>query len=216
MIRVGIIGTIGVGKSSFIDYLKATLIEKNKKVISFGEPSIIHGNINHMLGRFYKNTARWAYPLQLGISAAHEAIYTEISELESEKADYDIAIVDAPYSSYIYCNIHKKNGRLTEEERVAIDNISKDFYFDYIILLEESADETIKRIKKRSRKEEKLDDLSYMYEHIEDFKLFRQGYLNEYFANSTFIHLKDMPYIGGEEYNVILNSLADRIIRGEN
>jgi len=215
MIRVGIIGTIGVGKTSFIEYLKNALVERNKRVISFGEPSIIHGNINRILGKFYKDTNRWAYSLQLGISAAHEAIFTEIEETEEKENDYDVAIVDAPYSSYIYCNIHKKNGRLTEEERVNIDNVSRDFHFDYIILLEESADETIRRIKKRSRKEEKLDDLSYMYEHIEDFKLFRKGYLDKYFSDSEYIHLKDMPEIGGEQYKEIIDSLANTIVKGE-
>jgi len=212
MIRLGVIGTIGVGKSTFIERLSHALSDIDILNKTFGEPSIIHGNLNEILRKFYLDTKRWAYPLQLGITAAHEAIYTEIEEMESKADQCQVAIVDAPYSSFIYCNIHAKAGRLTEAERKAIDDASRPFYFDYIILLEETADETIVRIRKRSRNEEKLDDLSYMYEHIEDFKLFRKQYLEKYFPDSEYIHLQGMPSIYSKDYEDIINDIVRKVL----
>ena len=212
MIRIGVIGTIGVGKSTFIERLSHAFSDKDIDNKTFGEPSIIHGNLNEILRKFYLDTKRWAYPLQLGVSAAHEAIYTEIEEIEPKADQCQVAIVDAPYSSFIYCNIHAKAGRLTEQERKAIDDVSRPFHFDFIILLEETADETIARIKKRSRNEEKLDDLSYMYEHIEDFKLFRHQYLDKYFPNSEYIHLESMPNIYSRDYENIIENIVTKAI----
>ena len=214
MKRIGVIGTIGVGKSTFLDRLSASLRNNGEKTITFGEPSIIHGNLNSILKKFYTNTWRWAYPLQSGISAAHEAIFTEIEDEEEKSSGYTMALVDAPYSSYIYCNIHTKAGRLTEQERQAIDNISRPFNFDYIILLEESATETIERIMNRNRDLE-LEDLSYMYEHIEDFKLFRKQYLEKYFPNSKFIHLKGLPNLNSPEYNDVMTKITTMILHDE-
>jgi len=215
MKRIGVIGTIGVGKSTFLERLSESLMTEDQNTITFGEPSIIHGNLNKILKNFYTDTKRWAYPLQAGVSAAHDATYTEIKDLEDKNSAYDVALVDAPYSSFIYCNIHAKAGRITEEERVAIDNLSRPFHFDYIILLEEDADETIDRIMKRNRTIESIDDLSYMYEHIEDFKLFRTEYLNKYFATSKFIHLEGMPDISTNEYTQIINQITHTILHDE-
>lgn len=214
MKRIGVIGTIGVGKSTFLEELSASLRNNGEQVITFGEPSIIHGNLNGILKKFYKDTYRWGYPLQSGISAAHEAIFAEILEEETKQSGYTTAVVDAPFSSFIYCNIHAKAGRLSEEERDAIINLSRPFEFDYIILLEESADNTIERIQARSRTGE-LDDLSYMYEHIEDFKLFRKGYLDKYFSKSKFIHLKGVPDLKSLEYKELIMAVTDTIINGE-
>lgn len=214
MIRVGVIGTIGVGKSTFLERLAESLMKNGQNTKMFGEPSIIHGNLNEILRKFYMDTDRWAYSLQSGISAAHEAIYTEIKELEDKDSAYDVALVDAPYSSYIYCNIHAKAGRMSEYEKDAIDNLSRPFHFDYIILLEETADETIKRIMKRQRGTE-LTDLSYMYEHIADFKTFRPGYLDKYFDGSKFIHLEAMPDIDTNEYAVTIRKITSTILHDE-
>jgi deoxyadenosine/deoxycytidine kinase len=214
MKRIGVIGTIGVGKSTFLEKLSEKFNKLGELTITYGEPSIIHGDLNDILRKFYKNTKRWAYSLQSGVSAAHDGIYTDIRELEEDGSEYRVAIVDAPYSSFIYCNIHAKAGRITEEERIAIDNLSRPFYFDYIILLEESADETIERIMHRNRNLE-LGDLSYMYEHIEDFKLFRKQYLERYFPDSKFIHLKGLPDLSSPNYNELINNIATMIMQDE-
>jgi len=214
MKRIGVIGTIGVGKSTFLERLSESLMKNGMNTITFGEPSIIHGNLNEILRKFYMDVDRWSYPLQAGISAAHDAIYTEIKELEDKDSAYDAALVDAPFSSYIYCNIHTKAGRITESERVAIDNLSRPFHFDYIILLEETADETIERIMKRSRGTE-LTDLSYMYEHIADFKKFRPGYLEKYFQGSHFIHFEGMPDIESDLYIETIEAITNTILLDE-
>jgi deoxyadenosine/deoxycytidine kinase len=214
MKRIGVIGTIGVGKSTFLERLAEKFNKLGELTITYGEPSIIHGDLNEILRKFYKNTSRWAYALQSGVSAAHEGIYTDIIDHEEDGSEYSVALVDAPYSSFIYCNIHAKAGRLTEEERLAIDGISRPFHFDYIILLEESADETIERIMHRNRNLE-LGDLSYMYEHIEDFKLFRKQYLEKYFPNSKFIHLKGLPDLHSPEYKMLIDTITSTILHDE-
>jgi deoxyadenosine/deoxycytidine kinase len=212
-ISIAIIGTIGVGKSTFIERLRRSFLEDEvipNEVVAIGEPSVSIDFLKDTLKRFYKDTKAWAYPLQLGVSAAQEIHFQQL-----RSSDYDVAIMDAPYSSYIYCKIHEKAGRITETERQLIDDVSRPFPFDYVILVEETAETTIERIMKRNRTIE-LTDLLYLHEHIRDYKEFQDGYIQKYFPGAQLIKVSNLPDDSSEEYQELINNTRNKIIGGEN
>ena len=214
MNKVAIIGSIGVGKSTFLEKLSKRLkqLKENQEVKIYGEPSIIHGNLNDiLLNKFYHNTEVWAYPLQSGISAAHEAIFTEIKQKE-EKGSDSIFMVDAPFSSYIYCRIHRDAGRMTQEEVERIDNIIRPgFEFDLLIILKELPEITIQRIVKRSRGSE-VSDFDYIHEHIAQYYLHMDSYIEKYMGNTEIVEIDRIPDFNEQEYTDIINKIAKKIM----
>ena len=209
-INIGVIGSIGVGKSTFIKKLSEAFQSESFpiEIKTIGEPSVSIDFIKDTLKKFYKDTAGWAYPLQASVSAAQEIHYQDLRD-----AKYDIAIMDAPYSSFMYCNIHTAAGRMTEEERINIDNISRPFPFDFIIIIEETAEVTIDRIMKRNRSVE-LSDLLYLHEHISEYRRFRDEYIEKYFPGATQILLKDLPDIDTQEYMDIIQDVKMKVLKG--
>jgi len=214
--NIAVLGTIGVGKSTLIRRLKKHLEEKDNalRVEFIPEPSISLPNLSKVLEEFYKDTVSWAYPLQLGVSAAHEIHFQEM-----RKKDYDVLLFDAPYSSYVYCNIHTKNGRLTEEERMAIDNVSRPFPFDLVVVVQEDMDITINRIMKRNNAvnsgndipDLNINDFSYLEEHIRDFKEFLPSYIEKYFPHADIIILGHLPEDTTGEYIQLLESIEKKL-----
>jgi deoxyadenosine/deoxycytidine kinase len=214
--NIAVLGTIGVGKSTLIRRLKKHLEEKDSamRVEFVPEPSISLPNLSKVLEQFYKDTKSWAYPLQLGVSAAHEIHFQEM-----RKKDYDVLLFDAPYSSYVYCNIHAKNGRLTEEERMAIDNVSRPFPFDLVIVVQEDMDVTINRITKRNNAVNSgtnipdldIEDFSYLEEHIRDFREFQPSYIERYFPDADLMTLDHLPEDTTEEYENLLENISKRL-----
>jgi deoxyadenosine/deoxycytidine kinase len=210
-ITIAIIGTIGVGKSTFIDKLSKIFLNDAipNDVISIGEPSVSIDFFKDTLKKFYRNTKTWAYPLQLGVSSAQEIHLQNLRE-----TDYDIAIMDAPYSSFMYCKIHQKAGRLSEEERKIIENVSRPFPFDYVILIKESAETTIDRIMKRNRSIE-LGDLLYLHEHIRDYQEFENEYIQKYFPGAELITISNLPDDTSNEYEKLISDVRDKILGGK-
>jgi deoxyadenosine/deoxycytidine kinase len=209
---VAVIGTIGCGKSTLINQLVKKIqslgVQPNY-VFNITEPSVTKIDLKEVLEKFYKAPDKWAYSLQLGVSSAQEIFFNELKELP--QYNDSIIFFDAPYSSFMYCNIHVKAGRMTEDEKNAIINISRPFPFDYVILVEESADETIKRIMKRNRGIE-LNDLSYMHEHISDYKLFQEDYIKKFFKKSEIIRLSNLPDVHSNEYQKIVQNIAEKML----
>jgi len=209
---VAVIGTIGCGKSTLINQLVKKIqslgVQPNY-VFNITEPSVTKIDLKEVLEKFYKAPDNWAYSLQLGVSSAQEIFFNELRELP--QYNDSIIFFDAPYSSFMYCNIHVKAGRMTEDEKNAIINISRPFPFDYVILVEESADETIKRIMKRNRGIE-LNDLSYMHEHISDYKLFQEDYIKKFFKKAEIIRLSNLPDVHSNEYQKIVQNIAEKML----
>lgn len=210
-VSIAIIGTIGVGKSTLISRLKKALVGNPEQVafptevVVYGEPSVTIDFLKDSLRRFYNDTKKWAYPLQAGVAAAQEINHQILRD-----TDYDYAIVDAPFSSYVYCSIHAKAGRLTEQEKNTIDAIARPVPFDYVVIVEETAETTIDRIMKRNRSIE-LNDLLYLHEHIRDYKEFQDDYINKYFPGAEVIRLTGLPDELSEEYRKVLQGVVDKV-----
>lgn len=175
------------------------------------EPSISLPNLSAVLEKFYKDTDSWAYPLQLGVSAAHEIHFQEMRE-----AKYDVLLFDAPYSSFVYCSIHEKNGRLSKEELDSINSVARPFPFDVVIMVQEDKDITIDRIMKRNQSvvdgEElpdlDINDFSYLDEHIKDFREFQDEYIAKYFPDAHVITLEHLPEDSSDDYETLLDELC--------
>lgn len=210
-VSIAVIGTIGVGKSTLISRLRKALVGNPEQtafpaeVVVYGEPSVTIDFVKEALKRFYNDTKKWAYPLQAGVAAAQEINHQILRD-----ADYDFAIVDAPFSSYVYCSIHAKAGRLTEQEKATIDAIARPFPFDYVVVVEETAETTIDRIMKRNRSIE-LNDLLYLHEHIRDYKEFQEEYIEKYFPGAEVIRLSNLPDDLSEEYRRVLQGVVDKV-----
>lgn len=204
MIKIAVIGPIGIGKTSFINTFSKQFLnyQDTMGIINFEEPAINNQDINTILKKFYKDNVKWAYPLEVNIAAAFEAIFTEIKEIEEDKEKYNnIIIVDTPFSPFIFSSIFEKNGRLTAKEKEIILSITKPFDFDYLFILKETAETIISRIKKRNRDFEISDEhKAYTEEHIRDYEFFLNDYLNRYFLHAKHIILKDMADAGTKEY----------------
>lgn len=210
-LSIAVIGTIGVGKSTFIERLKQSfLVDETipNEVIVIGEPSVSIDFLKDTLKRFYRDTKNWAYPLQLGVSAAQEIHFQQM-----RSGEYDVAIMDAPFSSFVYCKIHQKYGRITEAERQIIEDASRPFPFDYLIVIEETAETTIERIVKRNRSIE-LNDLMYLHEHIREYKEFRGEYIQKYFPGAKLISLTNLPDDSSPEYQELIDRTKEEILGG--
>jgi deoxyadenosine/deoxycytidine kinase len=208
MKKIGIIGPLGVGKSSLIKRIEKSIIDSNKKLKVFGEPAMIEPTINKILEKFYKDTHTWAYPLEISAAAGHEAIYTEIKELEKNN-EYDCVIVDTPSSSFIYSRIFVKNGIFSDNERKIVDSMFSGFRFDFIVLLNETAEETIRRIMERHRNME-LNNFDYIHKHVSDYNLFSEEYISTLFPTAEVIRLNNLPDLDTEEYNQLVASIIEK------
>jgi deoxyadenosine/deoxycytidine kinase len=210
-INIAVIGTIGVGKSTFINRLNKIFEDESFpfQSVVVSEPSVSIDFLKDTLKRFYKDTKTWAYPLQLGVSAAHEIHFEQLRQ-----GDYNIALFDAPYSSFVYCSIHLKAGRLTKQEFDNIINVARPFPFHHVIVLNETADTTINRIMKRNRSIE-MTDLLYLHEHISDYQIFKDDYIKRYFPDANIISVDTIPDDTSDEYWKLLDSIYDQIMVGK-
>jgi len=204
MIKIAVIGPIGTGKSSFIDtFSKYYLsIQTENNIIRFGEPTVENEELAKLLRKFYDAPELWTYPLEISISAAFEVLFASIKELEKDPENQDtILLVDTPYSHFIFSSIFEKGGRLTSDEKRVILSINKIFDFDYVIILNESADTIVSRIQKR-RGDAEVSPFhkKYTEEHIQNYELFLPEYLSVYFPKAKQIVLENMHELGTEEY----------------
>ena len=60
-----------------------------------------------------------------------------------------------------------------------------------------------------------IEDYSYLYEHIKDFREFENDYIKEYFKDAKLIELDGLPDENSHEYVDLLNKIHDQIERGE-
>jgi len=217
-INVAIIGTIGVGKSTFVKHLSEEAERRGVDLLVDLEPSVTIQSINDILERFYKDMEPWAYPLQLSIAAANE-----VQLQEAKGRDYDVMLFDSPYSAFEYCRIHAKHGRITDEEKNAIDAISRPFPFDYVILIKETKEKSIERIKRRNGAVEKksnalaqadvpIKDFDYVEEHMKDYNRYLPEYLDKKFPKAERIEINGLPEEKTPEYGALISQICEHIV----
>lgn len=153
---VCIAGLIGAGKSTLVNNLKS----KNNYT-TFEEPV----DNNPFLIDYYKNPARWSFTLQTyylweRYKQAHEAYMRSLKG--------EIVIIDSSiYSDYAFAILQYKSKYFTDDEYTTYLNMHKILatqtaYPDIVIKLNLSPEQTLERIKKRSRDCESNIPLQYL------------------------------------------------------
>ena len=154
-------GVVGVGKSSLINIL----VEEG--FVSFPEPVLD----NPILGKFYDDRKRYAFPLQVFFLAKRFEHLKAAAKVPNAVMDRSI------YGDGIFAAMHKESGTMEPEEfgvydalyHTMIDEVRKP---DLLVYLQVSVDVAIKRIQKRGRDFEQAVERSYwekLNEKYEDF-----------------------------------------------
>jgi len=149
-------GVVGVGKSSLMNILV------KEGLTPFPEPVLD----NPILGKFYYDRKRYAFPLQ---------VYFLAKRFEHLKAAAEVpdAVMDRSiYGDGIFATMHSETGTMEPEEygvyeqlyKVMIDEVLKP---DLLVYLQVSVDVAMKRIQKRGRDYEQAVERSY-WEKLND------------------------------------------------
>lgn len=213
--NIAVVGTIGVGKTTFIQNL-STLLEKSGTVEIMREPSVSVPQVNKALENFYKyKTPEWAYTLQVGVTASHQ-----INLQELKYKEYDYLLSDMPYSSFIYGKIHEANGVFSHDDFEGVIAAYRPFHFDYLVYLEASKEITEARVQHRNIEAQKkliknqndleIPDTSYLADHIREFRNHFSEYRNQYFKDSILIET-EVPDILDPKYMEMLENISSII-----
>ncbi len=143
-------GVVGVGKSSLMNYLV------KEGFTPFPEPVLD----NPILGKFYEDRKRYAFPLQVYFLAKRFEHLQAAAMIEDSVMDRSI------YGDGIFAAMHKESATMEAEEygvyeqlyQVMIDEVKKP---DLLVYLQVSVDEAMKRIQKRGRVYEQAVERSY-------------------------------------------------------
>lgn len=68
MFKIGVIGSIGVGKSTFINYLVQEINNLGVKTYVYGEPAMEDEATHKILLKFYEDTKKYAFALESSIT----------------------------------------------------------------------------------------------------------------------------------------------------
>lgn len=158
-------GVVGVGKSSLMDILV------KEGMTPFPEPVLE----NPILGKFYDDRKRYAFPLQ---------VYFLAKRFEHLKAAADVSdsVMDRSiYGDAIFAAMHHETGTMGPEEfgvydqlyKVMIDEVRKP---DLLVYLQVSVDEAMRRIKKRGRAYEQTVERAYWEKLNEKYEAFFSTY----------------------------------------
>ena len=219
-INITVNGPIGAGKTTFIERLEEALRKKSEAVIVQPEPSVTIPFINDVLKNFYSDNSGWSYPLQVLISGAQEAYLQQLRE-----TDYDYAIMDAAWSSYIYGYSHYKHGRMSLRDYNALASLSRPFRFDYLIWIGGDKEEIVSHIRGRNaqvangelgeaKKDVEIEDFSYIDSHLKDFSEYLPVYLSKFKSfnpDINIIMLDHIPDINSDAYQEMIDSIVDKI-----
>lgn len=143
-------GVVGVGKSSLMNYLV------KEGFTPFPEPVLD----NPILGKFYEDRKRYAFPLQVYFLAKRFEHLKAAAMIEDSVMDRSI------YGDGIFAAMHKESATMELEEygvyeklyQVMIDEVKKP---DLLVYLQVSVDEAMKRIQKRGRVYEQAVEKAY-------------------------------------------------------
>lgn len=210
MVKIGVMGTIGVGKSTFIEALISKLHEMKVKTHLYLEPAMEDPDTHQILLKFYTNTKAWGYALEEAITKVHNRYYQEINMIV-ESGEEGVVILDGPSNGDIFSRIFCKNGLISDDERDRILAMFVPFELDILIYLKESADETIRRIKTRDRTME-TSNLNYIYDHVRDYEIMVPIFLKERFPTAKVLVLENMPDVKTSDYDEFIKALANVLV----
>lgn len=214
MVKIGVMGTIGVGKSTFINALLKKLNDLKVKTYLYLEPATEDPETHQILLKFYNNTKAWGFALEQAITKVHNRYYQQIDQIVA-RGEKGAVILDGPSNGDIFSRIFCKNGLISKEERDQILAMFRPFELDIIIYLKESAPETIRRIKTRDRTME-TSNLDYIYDHVRDYEIMIPIFLETRFPTAKVLRLENMPDVSTKAYDNFVTNLAKLIMKHNN
>ena len=158
-------GVVGVGKSSLMNILVEEGFE------AFPEPVLN----NPILGKFYDDRKRYAFPLQVFFLAKRFEHLKAAAKVPNAVMDRSI------YGDGIFAAMHKESGTMEAEEygvydelyQIMIEEVKKP---DLLVYLQVSVDVAMKRIQKRGRDFEQAVERSYWEKLNEKYEQFFKYY----------------------------------------
>lgn len=153
---VSILGLIGAGKSTLVNKLAS-----NNSYAVFEEPV----DNNPFLSDYYKDPNRWSFTLQVYYLWER---YKQVQEAFMKSMKGETVILDSSiYSGFAFAILQHSEGYFTDDEYKTYRNMHKIItaqtaYPDITIWLQISPEQTLERIKKRSRDCESCIPIEYL------------------------------------------------------
>lgn len=162
---VSILGLIGTGKSTLIKKLAA-----NDHYTVFEEP-VDH---NPFLSDYYKDPTRWSFTLQVYYLWER---YKQTQEAFMRSMNGEIVALDSSlYSDFAFARLQHNAGYFTDDEYKTYLNMhriiaSQTAYPDITIWLQLTPEQTLERIKKRSRECESSIPIKYLNDLYDSYQV---------------------------------------------
>lgn len=138
-------GTTGVGKTSLIK-----ILTEEFEFIAYNE---IFRDDNNLLGRFFNEGNRWCFPMQVSFLNNRYLQYIEAMSIENAIMDRSI------YSDPIFADMYLQEGNMSSEEHSVYEALYHSLTSSLtppglVIYLDVTAEEAIRRIRRRGREDE--------------------------------------------------------------
>ncbi|MCF8011192.1 MAG: deoxynucleoside kinase [Clostridiales bacterium] len=181
-------GMTGVGKSTLVKILADEM-----DLVPFTE---IFEDENNLLHKFFHDRERWCFPMQINFLNHRFRQYKEAAELGSGIMDRSV------YSDNIFARMYREIDYMTPEEYNVYHSLLYNMieHLDpprLIIYLRVDAEEAIRRIKHRGRKDElEVEDGYWRKLH----QFYEENYYNYKLGNIMTIDANNLDFVKYEEH----------------
>jgi deoxyadenosine/deoxycytidine kinase len=192
-------GVVGVGKSTLMN-----IIAHERKMEAFKEPVVN----NPVLEKFYHDRERYSFPLQTFFLNKRFEFIKKASKINNAILDRSI------YGDLIFAKMLKDNNEMTTEEYDIYTDLFNNMIEhipvpDLLIYLDISAENAVKRIKKRGRDFELITEQSYWEKLNNSYTEFFKDYS---FSPILKINVNGFDFENNKEHREHVLSVIDKAL----
>jgi deoxyadenosine kinase len=197
---IGIAGVIGVGKTSLTG-----LLAKDLEYEAVYEPV----ETNPYLEDFYKDMARWTFPMQLFLLAKRFQLHQEVIWNPAHQKGGGVVQDRTIYEDVVFAKMHHDDGIMAGRDwdtYISHFNIMRRYlvYPDVIFYLQIQPEVAMERIRSRGRDAEREISLDYLRKLHEGYELFAHE-----MRSHTRVYFIDWSDFGEQSYPLILTLVRD-------